>query len=688
MTTYVADAETNPSVPATDQGPEPPVQAAPRRRFAPRRGQLWAAGAIVVGYLLLVLFGVTQSSLAYSFMLQDPAHPTGTTIGEPRGIRSDEFGVDTPLLLGLSAAGSDSVDAPLSAPDDLISAVPTHGGLFASLVDFDASAMRLGTVLPVASLFAARWWLPWLLLLLALPPWLRRVGATTPMSWFATALVAAAPAAAWWSDFPIRILGFAVAGSYLGMTAATAFGRRRWMSGAAQAALAGLLLSRLATWYIPWSITLAAPVLVATVCWLVVDRDRRRGGLLAIGVAGAVSVVLVAGLYLTNWASLTASMDTVYPGQRRSSAGANPLALLFGAPGQAYYQSGHDLTSSNVSEMSSAFTICAVWAAMLFLTAPQVVSAVRSRTGHGAASDRFAWLRTDAESWVVRVLAVSTALELLWCTVDLGGLGAHVPVLNRVPSSRAAETVGFIAVLLVSLMLSRRGPATSRRVPLLAAVACAVVTAYGVSDLHTFSPTMGARVVVASAVAVFVVVYTVSSRPDRWRWVAVAAVLAGACVVVVNPVQVGVGDLRDSASAQTMLKAGAAARAEHSYWATDGADTDILLIATGVPSVSGIQDAGPDRAAWERLDPHGRMEAAWNRGGASVEITWLPAGSPEITNGAPDQISLAVDPCDLVRRGFRVGHIMSQTPLANSCLRPAGQLAWAGTTRYLYTTGA
>jgi hypothetical protein len=57
-----------------------------------------------------------------------------------------------------------------------------------------------------------------------------------------------------------------------------------------------------------------------------------------------------------------------------------------------------------------------------------------------------------------------------------------------------------------------------------------------------------------------------------------------------------------------------------------------------------------------------------------------------VTVGAPDQILVAADPCDLIERGFLLSHVLSQTRLANPCLSPSGELVWNGTTRYVYRT--
>jgi hypothetical protein len=637
---------------------------------------------IVLLYLVVVAFGITTSSLGSPSLRQDPTAATPTTLGAPRDIRSDEWHRETPFALGMAASGFSTTDDPLAEKPDVLLGMPIAGSPITSIVEFDGSLMRLGAWLPDASLFAAKWWFPTLLVALALPPWMRRLGSNRPMSWLATALVLAAPATAWWSGFPLRPLGFTLASCVLGMLATEAVRRRRWVVATGQSVLAGLLLARLVTTYQPWVLTLGAPLLAATLAWLLVDRERRRPALIAIGVTTAASLVLVAGVLVENWSALKATTETGYPGNRLSTGLPSAAALLFGAPGDAYFQLGRPLTGSNVSELSAGFTFCAVWAFALYLGTTRSAA-----LGTPAPGGRW-WSGLDAGRVALGVLAVSTAGWLVWCTLSLGRIGEHIPLLNRVPANRAAQTVGFLAVLLVCLLLSRRESTRSWRVPVLAGLACAAVTAYGVSALQAYAPGIGAPLILATSAAVFAGVAVVTRWPRRWVPVLAVAAVAAAGVAVANPVQIGLGDLRGSSTADYLLAAGKQVRAEHGYWATDDGQTDSLLLATGVPALSGQQVTGPNVSAWTRIDPTHRYEDAWNRGGSSIYLTFAASGSPVVRVGNPDQILVQADPCVLARRGLHLTGVVSRTRLDNPCLTRRTTLVWAGVTRYVYRVSA
>ncbi|MEI2671870.1 MAG: hypothetical protein V9G13_12290 [Marmoricola sp.] len=95
----------------------------------------------------------------------------------------------------------------------------------------EGDLLRLGPWLPDAMVFAAVRAFPMLLLLLTLPPLMRRLGATRPLSWLAVVLAVFAPAAVWWSFWPVRIMAFAAAGSYLLVLARDRFERKSWPLG-------------------------------------------------------------------------------------------------------------------------------------------------------------------------------------------------------------------------------------------------------------------------------------------------------------------------------------------------------------------------------------------------------------------------------------------------------------------------
>ena len=57
-------------------------------------------------------------------------------------------------------------------------------------------------------------------------------------------------------------------------------------------------------------------------------------------------------------------------------------------------------------------------------------------------------------------------------------------------------------------------------------------------------------------------------------------------------------------------------------WASDPFWGDALVMAQGVHMLSGQQPLGPNREAWDLLDPTHQFEDKWNRGQSYVHFTW------------------------------------------------------------------
>lgn len=627
-----------------------------------RRVPLIPSIAITV-FLLLVVTGTTTSSIGVSSMRSDPAHPNGTTIGTPEPTRSDEWLAQTPMDLGVLAVGRLDSTSPLANKPDVVYQLPS-GGIAESIVFFDGSALRLGRILSDEWLFAAYWWLPALLLVLALPAWLRRLGVSNNLAWLATGLTLIAPASAWWSLFPVRIMGFAVAGAYLMMLATDRLSARRPVIAGIQIVLATVLLARMPSFYAPWSITLAVPIVVTTVVWLLWERAGRRAALVVCACTAVLSLGLFGVVVIENWPTFISEFQTVYPGTRRATSEAQSPGRLFGAPVLGYLQTKPTVVATNFSETSSSFTFFALWALVLAIAHP----------ARGWGRRRVATL----------LLGASTCLWLVWSMVDLGSLGRHIPLVNFVEPDRAAQTVGYTAVLVLVLVLSRLNAAVPVRLAVMVGAVCALATAYGGSSLQRNLPTLGATFIVGTSAAVGIVVFLITRFRNRWWPVLIALACASACVVVVNPIQVGLGDLRHTPVADMMMRYGDQARQDESYWATDSLITDGLLIAEGVPMFSGRQITGPIRSEWSKLDPTGKYEQSWNRGSSYLEVIWSQDPTPKITNPGVDQIVLTADPCTLSSRGFVLKHIVSTAQLPNSCLTSMGTFQWGGSQRYMY----
>jgi hypothetical protein len=632
----------------------------------------------VLVFVAMVLSGFSTSSMRLLF--QDPAVGPEGQIGEALPIRSDEWLTAAPIELSTLANGS-SMTSPLTNGPDLIYQV-SSGTPIETVLFHEGNLLRLGPWLPDEMLFSAFRGYHWLLLALFLPPLLRRLGANRPVSWLAVGLTLLAPAAIWWSFMPIRILGLAAAGSYVLLLGRDRLVRRHWVRGLALSLLAGLLLARLVTYYVPWSLTVGVPLVIATGLHMLLTREQRRAAMIAIATGATFAVVMLVGVFWENWAALSAELNTVYPGQRRSTGAALPPFQLFGGPGLFELEDYAAPIGTNQSEASSAYLVTALAALALW-------PAVRHRVPR-------------PEKAAIAVLAGATLLFSSWAMVAWGSFGSSIPGLSVLMPVRTAQTVGFTATLLFCLVLgawarqraedresgldARTDADLRKSRALLAAALVGVVTAYGVSDLQRPIPELPAGQVWLATLVMTALVYVVVRWPSSWIPAVLAATVGVAAHVDANPIVFGLGDLRDSAAADRARAFRVQATTRDTLMVTDSMAANALLVANGVPLLSGYQVTGPNREEWEKLDPEVAYEGVWNRGASYLIFSFdKPKGAPpEIIAEAPDVIRVQVDPCWLTEGAWPVERIVSDQLLESKCVKEVNSFMWQGVTQRVY----
>jgi len=641
----------------------------------PRRPQRRSWGAIagvvipLVVYVVIVLSGASLSSIGTAGLREDPAHPLGTQWGDARDLRSDEYLTQSSQELAVLATGHSTHSVLARGPD--VTFQLSSGQLAESVLFAEYNLLRLGPVLPDAPLFAAVRAFSFLLLALTLPPLLRRFGATTATAWLAVGLSVLAPVSLWWSMTPIRLLSHASAGCLFLLLA-----HEQWVGAADRsrralrrtgalvlAAAGGTLLARFGTCYVPWYITIGLPLVMATGLYLVREAPR-RAAFIVLGVGAVTGVAVLGATYWQNWPAIEASINSLYPGQRRDTGVMADAWAIFGAPGLYQLQDGASPVVLNQTEISSAYTVSGVWALWLL------------RRGLPGQRPR---VRAAALG-----IAVTTGFWVLWCTVSWGSIGLHLPVANLVPPGRAAQSVGFGSAMLAAIALGA-APRPSRLAALVPAAICAAVTVYALFDLQEILPSLATSRLIVIVVIVLALVWLLTAHP-RGLSVALVCLVLLYPVAHVNPVIFGLGDMRASDSARLAHDLGNRARSTGTFIAADSQGTSALLVANGAPMVTGWQISGPNEDQWRKLDPTGQYEPAWNRGASYLIVTFATERTPEPVIAAPaaDVIQVSVHPCD-VPKSLRLGWIVSTTPQRGGCLELEREFRWSGVPQFLYS---
>jgi hypothetical protein len=628
---------------------------------------------VVLGYLLLVAFGITTSSVGSAPLLDNPAaRPPGLVIGGPDSIRSDEFLRSTPWVSGILKAGGPTFSTPLGYKDSALVATPL-GGPFTTLMYPDTRlVVTAGKWLPTQA-FAGGWWLFVLAVALLAPRWFRRFGVGPEISLPLTVVLLVSPACVWWSWSPVAILGWAFAAAVSAGYAVDDTrrrGRPSWR-GWLFVLVAGVCLGRLALTYQPWSIPLGAAILVPTAVGLVYGRDRLWWRLGQLGLALVVAGLSLMSYFREHANTLTVLSNTAYPGARRFAGDLVDPSVLLAGPHLWVSQTTPPLVNTNLSEAATGYTILGVIALLL-------VPAVR-------------WRRLDKRIAVPVAASGITLMALAsWCLFAWPAPASHLFPMSLVSPGRLAQVIGLAATLTFGVFLAAwrtTGAAQRFGSAVLVGVMTFFLTAVGGSAFRSAHlPSYRAVYVIGisliTAVALAVVVLTIR----RWWALAPVAVLAVCVTATVSPWQIGFADLRNGHAARSIDALASSSTVGPHRWASDDIFTDALFMANAVPSVSGEQWAGPHRRAWEVLDPDDSEEETWNRGASYINFAWgRPGSAPVVTLQATDVIVVTVDPCGTALDRLGVDFLVSRTPLSGSCLDERRSFDFGGSHRYVYS---
>ncbi len=346
----------------------------------------------------------------------------------------------------------------------------------------------------------------------------------------------------------------------------------------------------------------------------------------------------------------------------------NPLGKVFGATTMGWLGSMNgNAPVTNSVEVSSAFTV------LLPVLVVVAVAGLRR------------WNGTRPHLWAFLVMAACGVVWVAWCTLDWGEIGSKIPLMNRVPSYRGANASGFPVAMAFCLFMAQWRPSKSPVTALVSGGVAGVVTAAAGWQLSIdLLPGLSRKMILVAAVVTALTVAALVRWPRSPLVLALSVLAMISLVYRVNPIAIGLADLRDSSPARTFLAAGEVAREDGTLWATDDRWTDALLTAEGTPSLSGRQQIGPVDSQWEKLDPGGVHRNLWNRGGTHIEFDWTDSDSIEWEQKFVDVVTMKTSPCHLRTIFPAFSHVVSSTPLSQSCLTPTSTFDWAGQPRYVY----
>ncbi len=616
-------------------------------------GRRLTAGAVLLLAVLTAL-GIHQSSLPLN-SVSTSAPGNALVLGAALDVRSDEWLRWSPDVIT-------EWSVPDAAERRSLLETPVSDSGFGALLDWllDAETQIAG-LLPLDQAFALWWWFPIFASGAAAFLLVRRFGGSRSLATAATVLFVASPVNAWWSFLPSRVAWVPMAAVLLLHSA----GRRSGWRSVGLALLAGLLIARLpSSPYAPWSLVFALGA-GALLLDLWHREDVRWRDCWTILFAPVAALGLLGLWWLDVGDRYRVLASTEYPGTRRDTGGTAGLPSMWSGIFNGLHSTDRwssNLIGSNLSEVAMGWTILLVPAvALLFL-------ASRNECGRP---------QRPPLAWSTGI----TVVLLLWSQIEWPSALSALNPLALVPGERVTQILGmWVAIPVVILMSSAR--LNAGRVTPLIVGGIALALGLRAANRHlTFFPNTSSVALIVVVILVAVASAALVGRPWQIPAVSVIAALSVASVALVNPVVIGIGDLVDSDSAQTVrsLVGDGSGRV-----VSDDYTVDPMLRVNGASTVSGQQYWGPDEESWLSLDPFGAREAQWNRGTSYVTFAWdSTVAEAQIIAVQPDLVQIRIDPCATALAELDVSWIVTSRPLDGACLTEVASFQWRDMPRWI-----
>lgn len=391
---------------------------------------------------------------------------------------------------------------------------------------------------------------------------------------------------------------------------------------------------------------------------------------LPIAIAGALGAVVTLGWLATKSATLSSFLATSYPGTRLTRTGEASLLSAVRTVSSSFTESltnGAGFLGLNSSEASTFFLVG------VFML--PIVGWVLYRSVKEA----------QALPWVLIGLGTVVIVFVAFSYLPGWDPIAHLLFLDRSSENRIRLGMGLASFAILAYLIKFISEGSARPPLWLSigtsvafllsqvAIAGAVWFVEGPNRLWHDAPFWWAFALVSAAALFFF-------ARGRLALGGIAFLLIGLFgTAAVNPVYVGVFDLRTTAVSKSVVRIDAASPGN---WVGVG-DVEIsaLLLESGVTAFNGVQGA-PSTEMWHEIDPTAKYRFAWNRLGG---IGWIPgSGEPRVENPAPDQILVSFDACaDFAQNNVKYVLSANRT-LASPCLETIDSFALPKETATIY----
>lgn len=618
---------------------------------------VWFFPCLIVFFLLLLTtLNLNGSSIGiyHQLLYGNDTRDTSLVLGQPRGVRSDEWLVNTQMVMAQDASNYPVVNKNIGNGQNMSLAIDVPYKDWSVIFKPQNLAFF---ILPFEFAFAFKWWLMAALLItsvyffaLKLLPGKRLISSLLALSLYFS------PFVQWWYQAS-TLITFAFA-LYIA-TLLIVFIKNE-ASSRKQKIIYALLLAYCTAVFImqlypPYQIALAIAVGIFTAGYGLNHRATLKRINVFI-VAGSVLAAILISLafLLTRIDAIQALSDTVYPGNRVVQNGGFSFSQLFGNGLSGYLQSdsrakGYPL---NQSEASNFILIIP----FLFLTGCYIV--VRE------------WRNKAKVEWEFLSVIIVSCLLALKLFVTHGNTLSHLLLLDRVPHNRAIIATGFLNLVFILLIVAYVRRTSLNKYAVTASVALGLVfSVYASLKIHKLYPGFSPSIAVSIAFCAYLALVAALLQYKKTVIGGLTLLLAFsvASTAGINPVYRGVGNL-----AQNPLSEAIKSTPKTAKWAVaDFRAFENYPLVFGRQTISGVY-AYPQLDLWKVFNKNPTDQDVYNRYAHVIfNVSPTPSREDKIELGADDFFVVNASPCSIKLQSLGITHIITASKVTSPCI--AGQ---------------
>jgi hypothetical protein len=634
----------------------------------------WFIYVVLIGVIILSALKISGSSIGmYDKYFTGSIKSDNLLLGTPRAIRSDEWLVQTPLLVSQinNNFKHSNIDVGLGQETALIYEAPNNH--WSTLFRPHNWSFF---ILPPENAFAFKWWIRGAFLIISTYLVLLFLTKDNIVLSAAGALfMFFSPFVQWW--YAVQVLESIYYVLFALFVALKIFTFKN---------TAELIIYPpiLAYFLVNFAITLYPPFQVATGVGAVmifvgyvlnhretISKERLHKLILAYGFSGILFAGIIFGYYLSLKESIQTFLHTSYPGKREISGGGYTLSQFFGGFYNVLLQKGSNTLPpifGNQTEASSFFMI------FIFVLPVALFTVIKS------------FITKTKVDWLLFMMIAYFFITLVWLFWGFTPLLGKLSLFYLVPENRMIIGIGMVNIFFIFYVLSAwdKPKSIDNKIVsfLLAGFSAIVYVLLGQYLVRNF-PGYIQHTYIILVIATFSFVITFALLLNkRLIFILSLGILTLVSSGAVNPLMRTLSPITKSQLSQA-IKEIEATNTEGYRWVNLG---NIFwgnyIAANGGNSLNGTH-LHPQLEIWKNLDPEGTFDAKYNRY-SHVVFKNTQDQAVMYENPVPDTLVVTINPCNSFFEHFNVKYYLSQEQLTQPCLTLTRTITLPNTNFYVY----